>query len=455
MFQAGIEAGLREPPVIFTYGYEAENGVVILPRCPQPSETIRIPVLMVDWADYDPRSDLSNPNNPGSGGNPAYLPSTPQALADFLNGPGSVREYFLDVSGGALDIEFQIYGWLRSDAPGAYLQARASYISTFDGRYYCDYLAIWRDALRDAVVQANADFRLFDRTGTRNPGWVPSAMLVYEGQPGLCSGTNAMWLDGGVSHSPATFHAPDLRSLVPDTDPNAARFADQTVIVNNVSNMPEQNYPGNLTRTSTWAHELGHALFGFSDYYDPKFRQQRWGLSGGTNLSTAMPHPAAWEKWLFMRWLQPHTIHRDGVYALDANEKPDGVGYDTGTFLHVIYLDAQRSQYLTIENRWFDDTGNAATRWAHSDERESGLMISLFDWTRLHSDASPQTERQIPARMTGSSDEMLAAFRPGDHYEFCFEGSCIRIDQISAPGARVSFRVGGIDRIFGDRFETP
>jgi M6 family metalloprotease-like protein len=459
-FRAGEEAGLREPPVISVYGYATEDGGVVLPRCPQPSATIRVPVLLVDWADYDPRVDLSNPNNPGSGGNPDYQPTTPQALADFLNGTGGVREYFDDVSHGAVDLEFHVYGWLRSDTPGAFLGPRSSYFTVFDDRTYCDHNAVMRDALRDAVVQAGVDFREFDRIGGRDPGWIPNVVLVYEGQAGLCSGTNFSWLDGGASPAlggqPAQFYAPDLRALVPGTDPQAAHFADQHVIVNNFNNIPEQRYGGDLVETSTWAHELGHALFGFSDYYEPKFRLRPWGLSTGSSTTAASPHPAAWEKWLFMRWLEPDAITSDGRYRLDANEKPDGGGYETGTFLHVIPLNAAGTRYLTIENRWFDADGNTGTRWAQSEGRESGLTLALFDWERLHWDALPQVKRQVPARAEGDEwQASLAAFRPGDRIEICDEdGRCLTIDEIGAPGAEVGFRVSGFGRIFANAFEA-
>src|SRR6185295_9517912 len=75
--------GLREPPVPIVYGVEKRDGRVVWPRCAALTGSVRVPVLMIDWQDFDPRVNPSNENNPASTF-PDYVASTPVQLQAYL-----------------------------------------------------------------------------------------------------------------------------------------------------------------------------------------------------------------------------------------------------------------------------------------------------------------------------------------------------------------------------------
>ena len=88
--------------------------------------------------------------------------------------------------------------------------------------------------------------------------------------------------------------------------------------------MPERvgDSANNFYYSATWVHELGHLLFGYSDYYYSRFNIGSWALSG--NHGAVPTHPAAFEKWLFVKGGQRGDYYRDpnllpNLRALQAN----------------------------------------------------------------------------------------------------------------------------------------
>ncbi|MFQ5512098.1 MAG: hypothetical protein ACE5EO_09640 [Candidatus Krumholzibacteriia bacterium] len=444
--RAGL--GLREPPMAVTYGnIVAATGGVVLPQCAYWTGVVRIPVLMVDWEDFDPATDPSNENNPDSVLS-GYVPSTPTELSLYLNGPSGPAQYFRDVSGGQADLIFDVYGWIRSSAPDSYLMPRATYLynladlspSYSDPTWSCRKNDVFEDALRDAILAHGLDLTAYDADFN---GVLDGAVLVYEGAGGLCSGGNLSWLDGTVLLTdPPGFYFPNATELVTPDSPDRAAFESQSIYMNLYNNMPER-YSADGSRfyvPATWTHELGHLLLGYSDYYYERFNLGPWGMSG--NHGETPSHPAAFEKWLFARWIAPVLVDDSGIYEVAANEIPDGTGHDAGPYLYVVYLDASHNHFLTIENRRFDSEGNALTQWAPADNRESGLLIVEFDMTQDYFSISPpQSLRHQPARTDPYSIEQWRTYRPGDLFSQCFEQKCITIEPVSLDGPPASFAV--------------
>ncbi len=408
-----------------------EDGVVTLPRCTVLDRTIRIPVLLIEWEDFDPVTDLSNENNPSSTF-PSYVPGSPAGLASYLNSTSGAGQYFQDVSGGKSQILFEVFGWIRSGDPGTYLEPRASYLSTNSaGQYICDRRKIHLDALRDAIAHFGLDTTNYDADQN---GVMDGSVLVYEGHGGLCSGGNLSYHAGAVILTdPPQMTFKNIKDLVPSTDPNYPLFSGQDLFYEYHNNMPERSSTtGGYYNTATWAHELGHLFLAFPDYYNSRFNLGPWGLSGTHGLIPS--HPAAFEKWLFAQWIEPDVLTESGIYTLDANEIPDGQQYDAGPYLYVWYIDGDPNRFITIENRWLDDAGNTTTQWAPHVNRNSGLVITEFDWTRTYWDNAPtQLYRHSP---TASS---TPTFGTGDSFSKCFSTQCITIDGISAPGPNVTF----------------
>src|SRR6185436_4549833 len=151
--------------------------------------------------------------------------------------------------------------------------------------------------------------------------------------------------------------------------------------------------------------------------------------------------PAAFEKWLFGRWIEPTVVTASGDYTVATNEIPDGGTYGGGPYLYQIPIDGDPRHFLTVEGRWFDADGNAASRWAQSNQRESGLLIVEFNLAEDWYSSSPQLYRHSPRRVRGSTPTALRAYRPGDRFFRCYAETCVIIEPTSSPGALSSFSV--------------
>jgi len=458
------EFGTLQPGVVITYGVNQENGVTILPKCPVLSpagQPIRIPVFLVDFHDYVPGVDLSNPNNPDSDELPGYVKQTPQQVSDYLNGPDGPAQYFDDVSGGQLQLEFDVHGWIVSSDTG-YLKGRDSYMSFLNGSWRCDREGIMRDLIRESIVTLGVDWTQYDVEAGNHANILKNAdgaVLLYEGQAGLCNGTNMGWLSGswlGQEDTGSGFYgyfAEDIRELVDDTDPNKALFTAQPVLLNYFNNIPETSV--SRPATGTWVHELGHLFLGFSDYYDNKYNVQGWALSGAIGLDAF--HPSAYEKWLLGGWLEPESPPDFGVLELAANQHPDG-GFDANApYLYKFDIDSVDTQYLTFEYHWFEEHGNTQTKWAtnrySSDPpKESGILINAFDWTRTVFDAEPQIRRFLRDGVDPIDFMSRAeAFTPGESFDYCYSGTrCVHIAVLSLNGNSASVFFSDHDNGFDD-----
>ena len=467
--------GLREPPVPVVYGVERRDGEIVWPRCASLVGSVRVPVLMIDWQDFDPRINPSNENNATSTF-PDYVASTPAQLQAYLQ--SQVAPYFSDVSGGRATVTFDVIGWIRSGAPGGYLKPRSQYLYNLhdlnpsypDPTWQCRSTDIFLDALRDGVAQAGVDLSRYDLDAN---GLLDGTVLVYEGKGGLCTGGNLSWVNASYSPDPPAFQWMAARELVPPDDPNWPVFRAQPGWIHLYNNIPERvgDSANNFYYSATWVHEVGHLLLGYSDYYYSRFNLGSWGLSG--NHGAVPTHPAAFEKWLFGRWIDPTVITASGDYTVTANEIPDGAAYapaatpsrgleirgevsaiarggggapppveiSAGPYLYQIPIDGDPNRFLTIEGRWFDADGNTRSRWAQASSRESGLLIVEFNLAQDWYSSSPQFYRHAPDRAGGTPAAGLRAYRPGDRFSKCYATTCVTIEPRSGPGATFSFSV--------------
>ena len=291
-------------------------------------------------------------------------------------------------------------------------------------------------------MRFGVDFRNYDADCN---GTVDGMIIIYEGMAGLCNGTNASFFNVSADTStnpPTAILAGWANTLVADSDPNYNAFKDQNVALTYFANIAEQLYypAGDFTYLSVWAHELGHVIWGFRDYYVSGYEVRDYALSG--TLAAEGWHPAAMEKWLFGHWFEATTIDTSGSFSLAANEIADGTAYDINKdYIYVIYPDGDPAKFLTIEARWFTDENNTGSSWATTDNsRESGITIFEFDLTRSYnSSGAKQLFRHAPAREQPNGP--WTAFRPGDVFNKCFQSNCVTITPQGNPGATAGFDV--------------
>lgn len=471
------EFGLRSPGVSTLYGYATKsNGSVILPSCALETPANRkvvIPVILVDWADYNPATDLSNPNNLESHGDPNYRKATRQEISDFLNGPDGPAQYYEDVSSGRFQIEFDVLDWISSDHELSYIKNRSEYLyfHSITDRWQCYQDNLMEDAIRSAISIHNVRFENYDIDSAEHQYLekiVDGAVFMYEGQGGSCSGMNMSWLAGATTDPEDTasgnygIRLQNVAEMVKPIDPNYSLFSDQNAMVNHYINLPEASiFSSGEPDVGGITHEVGHLLLGFIDYYHPKHNIYAWGLSG--SVAKQASHPGAWEKEIFGGWIESEILTSSGNYELDANDIADGTEY-SGNYLYRIPVAEGDDKYLTIEYRWFKDQGNTATKWASNltsnlTSRESGLTIIEFDWSQSTFDII-NAFRHAPKRGEESNRQNLA-FKEGDDFYKCFANElCVGISNIQINNNIASFDAnifadGDGDHCFDDRDVFP
>lgn len=450
IYDSSKELGIREAPSSVIYGiWENEEGVYVPPKCGMKRDnTVKIPVLMVDWEDFDPVTDLSNPHNPNSTF-PGYVKYTPEAFSEWIHSTDGPVQYFRDVSGGQLTVEFDVFGWLRSDTEGSYLKPRSEYLrfSEHSQRWYCDRAQIMQDAMRDAVVQKGVDFRQYDVDAINNAtnrGVVDGMILIYEGGPGLCSGNNLSHFSGSHltdENGDFNLYFYAIEQLVEDSDENKPLFEPQSILYEHYVNMSEYwgNHESSTPSLGTWVHELGHLLLGFPDYYYDRFNMGEWALSARAEKH----HPMAWEKAIYGGWIEPKTVIRTGEYQVTSSDIPDNSQYEDETYVIKIPVNDDPYHYVMIEYRWLSDTGNDKTRWAGQElsySVTSGIQITEFNWhNSYYSEDKPQVLRHYDA-FTFPPDESTGGFVAGDSFEHCFvESFCINVDNIVLDNDKANF----------------
>ena len=464
LYNSADEVALLDGGNVNTYGTERDdNNNILFRQCEidQRGKVIKIPVFMVDWADYNPATDSSNPNNPNAQPIDGYQPRTVAEVSQFLNhSDTSVAKYFRDISGGRIQLEFVVFGWIRSSDEGAILKNRQQYITLneSDNRYYCDQGQVFKDAISDAYLKHGFLPQNFDvnaNNRSHDELLLNGAVLLYEGGPGLCSGTNLSMVDGlgsfpaGVIADQAALFPFALSSLARDDAAQTSVFSALAANLRVYNNIPETDVAAN--GMYSWTHELGHLLLGFADYYYDKFNMGYYGLSAQPADTSLATHPSAVEKWLFAKWLTPTNAQQNATYSLTSHDIADGTDYvASNVYLHKHLINSAENHFLLIENRWFDKAGNTASVWAKSSDRDSeqlksGLQITEVNLALDTLSSEPQLKRHTKSAQVINA--LTEAWQQGDSFYQCFSNNyCVRIDNISAANEQVSYRLSaGVD----------
>lgn len=208
---------------------------------------------------------------------------------------GSVREYFDEVTRGAVQIVGDVVGPFRLPHGIAHYANGASGTG--------EHSPTARDMASDTVRLAKAAFAWASYDNDAD-GYVDAFVIVHAGMGGEVTGDpNDIW-----SHKWVLPH--DAVSVAP----GASIYAYLTV--------PED------ARLGVCAHELGHLLFGFPDLYDTSDRTEgvgNWCLMGGGSWlggGDTPAHPSAWCK-CKQGWARAVSVRRNGERRLP-DVKNDG-----------------------------------------------------------------------------------------------------------------------------------
>jgi M6 family metalloprotease-like protein len=419
------------------------DGVATLPSLPVTG-AVTVPVFLVDWGDFDPVVDPSNPGNPQSIFGPGYVQKTPTEISAYLNGPEGPAGYYSESSGGLLDIDFAVHGWIRGDS-SEYLGDYSDYYDPHptDSTQFVRYPnEAARDVLRAAVAELGIDLRQYDSDGN---GAIDGFVLLYEGQAGFVLGASLSWTNGSYEGAPWYCMALDnVTDLVDPSDENYALFQSQPLLYSRYVGIPEQiATPPGFRPVGTWVHELGHLLLGYRDYYFLPTSLGEFALSalyGGPH-----PHqPSVMEKHVFAHWVPAPELTADATRVVQTGDLVAPEGFDpASTYVYKVLVDDDPMHYILLENRHLLPQAQGGSYWNDaSNPAESGLIV--FEVNR-HLLGTEQIRRHIPRRLSlarSSVPSNLGAFRPGDVFDFVDGSSTLfRIDSVSEPSDSISFRV--------------
>ncbi len=292
----------------------------------------------------------------------------------FGEGTASMRDYFLEVSYGNLNLTGEVVGWLRMDKPYAYYVGDSFGIY---GQFPNNSQGLVTDAVR--LADPLVDFSRYDSDGD---GFVDGLLIVHAGPGAEETGrTDDIWS-----------HKWQLTDPVAGS-PGAVRTADG-VSVDVFSVQPERFADGRMITIGVFCHEFGHIL-GLPDLYDTDYSSSGlgffclmaaggWGRQDESAPYGSSPiHPCAWCKYL-LGWVVPDSVEEgvvDSIYArLPAValapvcyrilKNPFGVDWS--------YSSPGQGEYFLVENRQRSGFDRGLPG--------SGLLILHIDESRSNND---------------------------------------------------------------------
>lgn len=397
----GLNDGLIYPGTMFPVGTGAEMARSAAANRAPLSGTVRVIVVLVDFSDK--------------------VMATAQSHFEDLFfslgvvSTGSVREFYREVTHGAIDIQGQVVGPYRMPKTYAQYAHGASGMGAV--------LPNARTMAKDAAVAANpaVNFANYDNDGD---GFVDAFIVIHAGTGAEVTGsTGDIWshkwvLDGG------------------------AYTADGTTKIYGYLTVPED------CRLGVCAHELGHLLFGFPDLYDTDYSSEGIGnwclMSGGSwnNGGLTPAHPSAWCK-CQQNWVTTvnQTTNQNNVQIEDVK---------TGYQVYKLWKNgAPASEYFLVENRQkilFDKflPNSGLLVWHIDDAAADNTNEAHFKVALMQADGKKDLELNHNRGDAGDTYPGSANNRNFNNTSnpnsksYAGSNTCVQVNNISDPAATMS-----------------
>ncbi len=294
--------------------------------------------------------------------------------------PGSMRDYYREISYGNFDVDGVALGWIMMDNDYAYYHEN-NY--GFDGGA--------AEMAREAVIKAeaiyNPDWSQFDNDGD---GKVDGVIIIHMGQGGEGGTTTQIWS-----------HVSQFEAVTFDG-----------VTISQYSIQPETRFGNAMETIGTICHEHGHVL-GLPDLYDiayttkpapvGKYCLMAEGSSGGNPMGSKPSHMSAWAK-SELGWITPTIITQPGNFSIDAIQT-----HATNNCYIIEIPDS--NEYFLLENRWMD----AVLKFEGMPDRfDGGLMIYHTDDTNTWSNDGTKDFWHV----------IIEDATPGDNHDLADGGFC-------------------------------
>ncbi|RMF88045.1 MAG: M6 family metalloprotease domain-containing protein, partial [Nitrospinota bacterium] len=261
--------------------------VVIALNHPALSQTPTSPKALVLLVDFPDRAGAVSPE---------YFRDLLFGTSPSVAPQGSLRDYYLEVSYGVLQLEGEVnapgVSWLRLPQEMTYYAGGRSGVGSYPNNA--------QKMVEDAVVAARAagiDFGPYD---TDNDGYVDALFVVHAGRGAEYTGSgNDIWSHRWVTRSPVAT--------------GSTNAAGQPVYVYGYTTEPETWFGGTDMTIGVFAHEYGHTL-GLPDLYDTDYSSKGvgdWSLMGSGSWNGGMgevpAHLDAWSKCV-LGWVTPVQV---------------------------------------------------------------------------------------------------------------------------------------------------
>jgi len=250
---------------------------------------------------------------------------SPATLQTVFTGDGSVRDYWLEVSSGAMTMTGDVTGWQRAPQSRSYYEGNANGLDLWSAPNNAGRFVL--DAVQQADL-AGLDWGLYDNDGPDgipnsgdDDGIVDGLVILHAGRGGEC-GTSELWSHqfflAGWGYGRFTTSSP--------------RPGGGHVQVDDYVLVPERSCSSNTIEIGVICHELGH-LLGLPDLYDTLDSLPGiggWGLMGtgawgGNGRNPASPSwPCAWSR-LQLGWCEVIDVRQDSDVSLPAAQVSDRV----------------------------------------------------------------------------------------------------------------------------------
>ncbi len=301
--------------------------------------------------------------------------------------PGSVHDYFKDMSRGVFDLTFDIVGPVRVSKSATYYGGPSALYGGTDhaGEFITD-------ALKKADSQFSINWSDYD---WNNDGEVDQVFVLYAGYGQATGGpTGTIWP-----------HAWTLDEAAQNNDGDGG-FSLGGVYINRYacSNELYSNSGRVKMGHGTFCHEFSHCM-GLPDMYDTNYGSTptmgTWDLmaSGSYNGPKGLgwsPAPwTSWERWQ-AGWLTPTELQPgDTITDMKGLEDDDAQAY-------IIYNDAHPDEYYLLEN-------HTMKKW-DAYAPESGLLILHVDYDKELFD-----NNIVNTRGTFTPEEGYSGYFTNDH----------------------------------------
>ncbi|MFC1499497.1 M6 family metalloprotease domain-containing protein [Candidatus Zixiibacteriota bacterium] len=315
----GVTEQARRVRESISQGTLTASSAEALGMSPAVSGTFNYPVLVGTFANS--RNDTT--------GVTGDLAEFQQRLfsSDYAGGDpqhtGSLRQYYEEISYGAVQMTGQVYGYAHPDSNVDYYRNVVKDTETGIGSGFGEHMIDWIDAVIDSLDPL-IDFSQYDTDGD---GYVDILILAHNLRGFEC-GSGASSLKGFWSHrwwyeaASSRYRGQSQTKYTDDDDPLRTG---QKIKISDYVMQPLQNCTGtDLQGIGVYAHELGHG-FGLPDMYDTDGSISgeseglgHWALmsSGNWNRQESPAHMSAWSR-IDLGWITPMVITDSDALALD------------------------------------------------------------------------------------------------------------------------------------------